>query len=129
MSTTPNANMKNGKHMSTKTTKKRSTRKSSKPTGARALLLALTVTGTLAGWGYLAQDTTQSASPPQVATPAAVAAQSLVLGPIPTVIAPPAQLTTPQQQANNNASGLLAAPATTRQTFTFRPLTRARSSR
>ncbi|NOZ72404.1 MAG: hypothetical protein GXP38_10925, partial [Chloroflexi bacterium] len=82
-----------------------------KPVAARALLLALALSGTFAGWGVLAQGTMQASQTNDTATslsqPLVMASPSpLDLQPIPTIIPPPEAVI-----LNTSSQDLPALPA------------------
>ncbi len=122
----------------------RKRRKPMKPHGARAMLLALALGGTLGGWVGLstaairreAVSAPAPAAPVEIVTaPASAAAPhvaAVVLSPIPTIQPPPAQsdvsLTTPMQALPQSATTLAPIPAVP-QPVIQRPVTRTRSSR
>ncbi len=132
----------------TKTTKPRSRprkkRKSTKPLGARAMLLTLALGGTLGGWAGLAYSAQQkqpitAEAPTPIPTPetillvdqAATNVEVLQLPPIPTVVPPPSS------NSNITVNAISTAPSTVAlapipavpQPVIQAPVTRTRSSR
>lgn len=119
------------------TRRPRKRRKADKPTGARALLLALALGGTLGGWGMLAssamknnvaatpapEQTVGTTSPIAEADVAAIA-----LAPVPTVQPPPSHLNVVSATQSLPVSQLAPLPAVP-QRVVIRPITRTRSSR
>lgn len=107
-----------------------------KPLAARALLLALALSGTFAGWGVLAKETMQASQTNDTAIslsqPLTVASPSpLDLQPIPTIIPPPEAVvltSSSQDLPSLPALQLAPIPAVSRQ-VAVRPVVRARSSR
>ncbi|NOX61810.1 MAG: hypothetical protein GXP42_07675 [Chloroflexi bacterium] len=122
----------------TKPTSKRTTkarrRGRSKPLGARALLAALALSGTLGGWAILANAAHNEPEPPITPTPTgetitiSTGDAFLVLPPIPTVAPPPAEvnLTTPLNPLPEPVQ-LAPIPAVSRPAP--QPMTHTRSSR
>ncbi len=133
--------------MKTTTKPSRRPRRPSKPTGIKALLVALTLGGTLGGWAGLAAHTVQqpSSSTAPIVTASVQASQAgapvnrtltnpvaATLPPIPTVVPPPdfsALATTTSIQPSSNQPLALAPIPAVPQPVIRRPIARTRSSR